>query len=335
MGADRVLLGSDYPFPLGEQQIGKLVRDHPALPAPAKREILGGNAAGRLGIEPAAKGESCAARRPELRSAGRVAHPRCRLARRSDRPNGSRRMRKAWHAALFFILFCATATPGVATAETVDLQLVLAADVSRSVDDDEFALQRQGYASAFNDPRVLRAIRSGQYGKIAVCYVEWSGPGSMAVIADWTVLGDEESAAAFSETILAAQRPFANRTAIGAAIDFARAQFRRSSIDSERRVVDVSGDGTNTNGREPAPARDEAIAEGITINGLVILSPEPMPWNPHHTHPPGGLENYYRENVAGGPGTFVLVVEDFASFAHAIVNKLIREIAAAERPPGD
>lgn len=239
-----------------------------------------------------------------------------------------------WRAALLVFLLCAPGLAGRAAAETVDLQLVLAADVSRSIDDDEFKLQRHGYASAFRDPRVLRAIRSGQYGRIAVCYFEWSGPESMAMIADWTVIGDEESAAAFSDTIAAAQRPFANRTAIGAAIDFARAQFGRSGVDSQRRVIDVSGDGTNTNGREPAPARDEAMAEGITINGLVILSAEPMPWNPYHTHPPGGLDNYYRENVAGGPGTFVLVVEDFHSFAYAVVNKLIREIAAADAPGG-
>lgn len=240
--------------------------------------------------------------------------------------------RGAWHAAFLVVLLGVALVPRASLAETVDLQLVLAADVSRSVDDDEFRLQRQGYAGAFRDPRVLRAIRSGQHRKIAVCYLEWSGPDSLAIIADWTVVGDEESAGSFSDSILAAQRPFANRTAIGAAIDFARAQFRRSRVDSQRRVIDVSGDGTNTNGREPASARDEALAEGITINGLVILSPEPMPWNPYHTHPPGGLENYYRENVAGGPGTFVLVVEDFHSFAYAVVNKLIREIAAADGP---
>jgi hypothetical protein len=234
-------------------------------------------------------------------------------------------------AALILLVLVLPAVPRAA-AETVDLQLVLAADVSRSIDDDEFKLQRQGYANAFRDPRVLRAIRSGQFGRIAVCYLEWSGPESMAVIADWAVIGDEESAAAFSDTIAVSQRPFANRTAIGAAIDFARSQFLRSRVESQRRVIDVSGDGTNTNGREPAPARDDALAAGITINGLVILSPEPMPWNPYHTHPPGGLDNYYRENVAGGPGAFVLVVEDFNSFAYAVVNKLIKEIAAADTP---
>lgn len=242
--------------------------------------------------------------------------------------------RGPWHVAALLGLVCLFLSPCIGFAQTVDLQLVLAADVSRSVDDDEFQLQRRGYADAFRDPRVLRAIRSGQHGRIAVCYLEWSGPESVAIIADWTIIGDEESAASFADTIMAAQRPFANRTAIGAAIDFSRAQFRRSNVESLRRVIDVSGDGTNTNGREPAPARDEALAEGITINGLVILSPEPMPWNPLHTHPVGGLENYYRENVADGPGSFVLVVEDFNSFAFAVVNKLIREIAAVEAGGG-
>jgi hypothetical protein len=227
---------------------------------------------------------------------------------------------------LALVFLIALARPAV--AETVDLQLVLAADVSRSVDDGEFQLQRQGYAAAFQDPRVLRAIRSGQLGKIAVCYVEWSGTESLSVIADWAVIGDDETAGAFAEAVLAQERPFANRTAIGAAIAFAMAQFERSGVDSLRRTIDVSGDGTNTNGPLPALMRDVAVGEGITINGLVILSPEPMPWNPHHTHPPEGLENYYRDNVVGGPGAFVMVVSDFTSFAYAIANKLIREIAA-------
>lgn len=234
-----------------------------------------------------------------------------------------------WRGLALILLIAATLARPVG-AETVDLQLVLAADVSRSVDDGEFQLQRKGYAAAFQDPRVLRAIRSGQTGRIAVCYVEWSGTESLAVIADWTVIGDDESAGAFAEAILAPQRPFANRTAIGAAIAFAMAQFERSGVESLRRTIDVSGDGTNTNGPQPSLMRDIAVGEGITINGLVILSPEPMPWNPQHTHPPGGLENYYRENVVGGPGAFVMVVDDFTSFAYAIANKLIREIAALD-----
>ena len=234
-----------------------------------------------------------------------------------------------WMAArrLFMAVGLMTLGSAGAWAERVDLLLVLAADVSRSVDSDEFKLQREGYAAALNDPRVLRAIKAGGLGKIAVCFVEWSGEWAQKIVIDWTIIEDEETAAGFGAVLLTAPRSFADRTAIGAAIDYAVAQFGRSGHEGQRRTIDVSGDGTNTNGKAPSVARDQALALGIVINGLVILSPEPMPWNPYHTHPPGGLENYFRENVAGGPGSFVMVVEDFQSLAFAIANKLIREIA--------
>lgn len=237
----------------------------------------------------------------------------------------------AWRAsvrvAIGLLLAFAIAPLRPAQAETVDLRLVLAADVSRSVDDGEFELQRQGYATAFRDPRVIRAIKSGAVGRIAVCYIEWSGVTAQRMIVDWTVIGDEESAAFFAGALLTEPRPFAERTAIGAALQFAMAQFETSGHDSQRRTIDVSGDGTNTNGIDPSVMRDRIVAQGVTINGLVILSPEPMPWNPLHTHPPGGLDNYYRQNVVGGPGAFVAVVEGFDTFGYAIANKLIREIA--------
>jgi hypothetical protein len=242
---------------------------------------------------------------------------------------GSIQGRRGWwlRAALSFVLVLAIFPGMAARAEEVDLQLVLAADVSRSIDAEEFALQREGYAAAFADPRVLRAIRSGQLGRIAVCFVEWSGEWAQQVMVDWTVIRDEASAEAFAAALLLPARPFADRTALGVAIDYAAAQFARSGHSSARRTIDISGDGTNTNGKAPAIARDQALAQGIVINALAILSPEPMPWNPYHTHPPGGLANYFRENVAGGPGSFVVVVEDFQSFAYAIANKLIKEIA--------
>ena len=236
----------------------------------------------------------------------------------------------AWRAwvriAVGLLLALAAIPPRPAAAEQVDLRLVLAADVSRSIDDGEFELQRQGYAAAFRDPRLLRAIKSGAIGRIAVCYVEWSGTTAQRMMVNWTVIGDEESAAYFAGAILAEPRPFAERTAIGAALQFSIAQFETSGHESQRRTIDVSGDGTNPNGIEPAVVRDLAVADGITINGLVILSPEPMPWNPMHTHPPGGLDNYYRQNVAGGPGAFVVVIDDFNTFGYAMANKLIREI---------
>jgi len=238
------------------------------------------------------------------------------------------RARGALRAAALLLGLAAAALSSAGRAEEVDLQLVLAADVSRSVDAEEFALQREGYAAAFADPRVLRAIRSGPLGRIAVCFVEWSGEWAQQVTVPWTVIRDEASAARFAAALTAKPRPFADRTAIGAAIDYSVAQFARSGHESRRRTIDISGDGTNTNGKTPAAARDQALALGIVINGLVILSPEPLPWNPYHTHPPGGLPAYFRENVAGGPGSFVMVVEDFQSFAFAITNKLVREIAA-------
>lgn len=222
------------------------------------------------------------------------------------------------------------ATPTRA-ADDVDLLLVLAADVSRSVDAAKFQLQRNGYASAIGNPRVLQAIRSGPHGRIAVAFIEWSGVGAQKLIIDWTMIGDSKSAQDFASQIVEAQRPFADRTSISGGIEFALAQLERSPFKAPRYTIDVSGDGTNNSGRDVTLARDEAVAQGVTINGLVILSERPMAWNPEHTNPPGGLANYYRNNVVGGPGAFVIVAEDFNSFGQAIVRKLIAEIAAS--PP--
>ena len=219
-----------------------------------------------------------------------------------------------------------------ALAETVDLALVLAADVSRSVDDDEFLLQRRGYAAAVTDPRVLQAIAASPHGGIAICFVEWSGPAEQQVVADWTMIRDGESGAGFAATLLNAPRSFAGRTSISAAIDFSRAYFTKSQVTAERRVIDVSGDGTNNSGRPARDARDEAVAAGITVNGLAIINEHPNPGYFAHTQPPEGLPEYYWQNVVGGPGAFLLVVQDFNSFGEAITNKLVNEIAAARRP---
>ncbi len=217
-------------------------------------------------------------------------------------------------------------------AEEVDLLLVMAADVSRSIDSNKFNLQRNGYAAAITNPRVLEAIKSGRRGKIAVTFVEWSGISSQKVIIDWTVIGDTKSAQDFSNQVIEAQRPFADRTSISAGIDFALTQFERSPYTASRHVIDVSGDGTNNSGRDVTAARDEAVAKGATINGLVILSETPLAWNADHTNPPGGLGNYYRDNVIGGTGAFVLVAQNFDAFGQAIISKLIAEIAHAPAP---
>jgi hypothetical protein len=211
--------------------------------------------------------------------------------------------------------------------EAVDLLLVLAADVSRSVDAPKFQLQREGYAAALLNPRVLEAIASGRNRRIAVCFVEWSGMMSQRLVIDWTIIKDAETAKQFGDRLVEAPRSFAERTSISAAIDFSVALFDKAPYDSTRRTIDVSGDGTNNSGRDVRSAREEALAKDITINGLVILSDRPLVWNPDHTNPPGGLPNYYRDNVIGGAGAFVMVAEDFKSFGNALINKLIAEIA--------
>ena len=231
----------------------------------------------------------------------------------------------------FVILVSAIATP-VYAAEPVDLLLVLAADVSRSVDAQKFQLQREGYAAAVANPQVLDVIRSGRNGRIAVLFAEWSGLGNQKVVIDWMAIDGLKAAQAFGDRLLESPRSFADRTSISGGIDFAVAQVARAPFSSQRRTIDVSGDGTNNAGRDVGIARNEALALGITINGLVILSATPLPWNPEHTHPPGGLANYYRENVVGGPGAFVLEAKDFNSFGQAIIKKLIAEIADSTPP---
>lgn len=242
---------------------------------------------------------------------------------------------RIWFALLALV---ATAVPSRAD-EPVDLLLVLAADVSRSVDHAKFQLQREGYAAAISDKRVLEAITSGRHRRIAVCFIEWSGVNSQQVVIDWTIISDENSARRFGDQLLELRRSFAERTSISGAIDFSVRQIEGAPFSAGRRTIDISGDGTNNSGRDVASARDYAVAKGITINALAILSERPLTWNPEHTNPPGGLVSYFRNNVIGGPGAFVISAENFESFGQAIVKKLIAEIAEAPSdepvtPPG-
>jgi len=212
-------------------------------------------------------------------------------------------------------------------ADKVDLLLVLSADVSRSVDNPKFRLQREGYATAISDPHVLDAIKSGPQQRIALCFIEWSGFGAQKLLIDWALIDGPAAARKFGDQLLELPRSFADRTSISGGIEFASAQMEHASYEASRRTIDVSGDGTNNAGRDVKLARDEALAKGIVINGLVILSDRPVPWNAEHTNPPGGLEKYYQENVVGGPGAFVLVAENFNSFGRAITKKLTAAIA--------
>ena len=212
---------------------------------------------------------------------------------------------------------------------SVDLLLVLAADVSLSISEARFDLERRGYAEAFSDPRVLRAIGDGPTGRIGVALFDWAGPGEQQVAVDWMVVGSARDAADFAARLLAVPRPFYGRTAIGSAIGFATDLLARAPFRAERRVIDISGDGTGNAGRPIAEARDAALAAGITVNGIVILTePEGMPaFLKEHTNPAGGLAAYYRSVVIGGEGAFVMTAESFAAFGRSLIAKLVREIS--------
>lgn len=236
--------------------------------------------------------------------------------------------------AVFAAMAALCALSGAARAAGVELTVVLAADVSRSVDDGEFELQRKGYAAALTDPRVLKAIRATRNGAIGVCFVEWSGEDDQEVVLDWTLIRDEEDGAAAAAAILKAPRSFTGRTSISAAIEFAKARFSKAQFGKAkwpgaRRIIDISGDGTSNSGPALTDARDQAVAAGITVNGLAIINEQPNSGYSAHTHPPGGLPNYYRQNVIGGPSAFLIVVKNFNSFADAMANKLTKEIDVA------
>jgi hypothetical protein len=223
-------------------------------------------------------------------------------------------------------------------AQAVDVALVLAADVSRSINDGEFALQRRGYAAAIANPRVIEAIGAGPHSAIAVNFVEWAGDSEQKTVVDWMVIHNADDARKFAAALLEAPRSYVGRTAIGSAIDFSMGLLGESGFDAERRVIDVSGDGTSNQGRPVTEARDAALDAGVTINGLAIFNKtaaEQGGYLARHTNPPGGLAQYYHDNVIGGPGSFVLPIDDFNSFEQAMVRKLITEIAAATPREGD
>jgi hypothetical protein len=220
-----------------------------------------------------------------------------------------------------------------ARADDVDVALVLVTDVSRSIDDSEFKLEKDGYASAFTSQKVLEAIQGGAAGKIAVSYVEFASSFEVRTVLDWTVIRDRASAQAFVDRLAAAPRSFWGRTAISAGVDQAVQLLAETGMNATRHVIDVCGDGTNNAGREVAEARDDAVKAGITINGLAIINDHPVSWTFAHVQPPGGLANYYRANVTGGPGSFVLEVHDFSSFGEAMTRKLVDEIATGPAQP--
>lgn len=224
---------------------------------------------------------------------------------------------------LLCVLWLAPLSPPAAAQEKVDLELILMADGSGSVDMGEFRLQRQGYARALMNPRVLAAIRNGPLGRIALTYVEWSGHYLKATIVPWTAIRNEADLVAFARQLEEKPRVlYGGGTAVGSAILYGADSIQNNAFEGTRRVIDVSGDGPDKDGVPAAVGRDQAVAQGITVNGLPILDPR---WP--------GLDVFYLDNVIGGPGAFSIPARGFKDFHSAILTKLIREIAGTVRPP--
>lgn len=210
--------------------------------------------------------------------------------------------------------------------EPVDLELVLAVDISGSIDGDEARLQREGYVAALTDPEVIKAIQGGVLGKAAMTYIEWAGEDIASTVADWAVIEDEKSARSFASVIANAPLQTALWTSISNAIDYGLATLESNAYQGTRRVIDISGDGPNNQGGPVAIHRDVAISKGVIINGLPIVNERPSPFG-WPALP--DLDLYYATCVIGGPGAFYVVADTFSDFARAIRKKLILEIAGA------
>jgi hypothetical protein len=208
-------------------------------------------------------------------------------------------------------------------ASTVDVELILAVDVSYSMDMDELAIQREGYAQAIVSKEFLQALKSLPNGRIAITYFEWAASSDQKVIIPWRLIDGPETADAVSNEIMKTPIRRASRTSISGAIYFAMPLFDENPYHGLRRVIDISGDGPNNNGAPVTGARDEALAKGITINGLPIMVKEPS----YSTMDIDNLDFYYEDCVIGGPGSFVVSIKDREKFKEAIRTKLLLEVA--------
>ena len=217
------------------------------------------------------------------------------------------------------VLFCLSTPVHAQTGAlpATDLVLVLMVDTSGSVNQRRFELQRRGYADAFRSQQVLNAIRGGSTGSIAVTMVQWTGPSMQVQAVPWTLIKDAGSALAFADAIEAAPRQlFGGGTSLSGAIDHAMLLLPSAPYRGLKRVIDISGDGSNNRGRDVREARDEAVRAGVIINGLPIVSLE------------YDLDKYYFNNVIGGPGSFIVPADSYDNFAQAVLRKLILEIAS-------
>ena len=208
----------------------------------------------------------------------------------------------------------------------VDVELILAVDVSWSMDEGEQRLQRDGYIAALRSPEVQRAIIEGGHGKVAVTYVEWAGAFSQAVVVPWTLIDSKESADGFAYRLSNEEPARERRTSIAAAIDYVAPMFEGNGFAGLRRVIDISGDGPNNQGRLVTEARDAAAARGITINGLPLMTSNSAGGYATWGSIPD-LDRYYADCVIGGPGAFMIPVTDWAQFPAAVRRKLVLELA--------
>jgi hypothetical protein len=225
-------------------------------------------------------------------------------------------------------LSCSVLATRAQAQTAVDLELVIAVDVSLSMDLEEQRLQREGYVAAFRDAEIHKAVTGGAHGRIAVVYMEWAGPQSQSVVIPWTIIDSPAAARAFADRLEATQISRARLTSISAALTFSRDLFASSGAKGVRRVIDVSGDGPNNSGFPVAPVRDEVVAAGIVINGLPIM----LRLAVNSMFDIADLDQYYAGCVIGGPGAFMVPVKHVAELAAAIRRKLLLEISGVELP---
>ena len=218
--------------------------------------------------------------------------------------------------------------PPVQAAEQVDIELVLAVDVSLSMSPDELDIQRRGYAAALTHEHVLQAIAEGAYGKIAVTYFEWAGTTSHHVIVPWTIIATRADAERVAAKLSAQPPNSARRTSVSAALEFGSDLFAESQFRGLKRVIDISGDGPNNQGAPVDVVRDQVVKQGITINGLPLMTNGGLT----SAYDVGDLDRYYSDCVIGGPGAFMVPVNDWSQFPEAIRRKLVLELAGPLSP---
>ena len=223
-----------------------------------------------------------------------------------------------------FLMCVFGALPAQADGIEVDVELALMVDVSRSMAPPELEIQRRGYAEAISSPQFARVIEQSLTGRIALTYVEWAGDGLQRVVVPWTLVDGPEAAKAIAEKLVLHFDSGLRRTSISGAIRFAEYEIETNAFIGLRRVIDISGDGPNNDGRPVTHARDSAVAKGIIINGLPLMTTEgPSRWGI------ADLDVYYENCVIGGPGAFVVPVTDWADFPLAVRRKLILELVGS------